>query len=419
MSISILHPRRSTRRLPLGLWLILGVFVLILGKTVSAQNVGDNVRLESENSQGVPVHPAPGDASFVRWANGTTGKVQAIDQATGWLKVESLGNEGWVIKRYLRAIQDDLEPEDTAGNETLTYAVGTWNLEYFKDGASRGFPEYQNGGPRYGSRTRTDLQRIADIIGRQLQAKIMVLNEINGKKDAPESSELNELVDVLGSQWKYELAASGGSQRIAILYDTSSIQKKKCEELSIPANKVQGSDIFARDPLVCHFAFVDSNGQIKNDLLVVGLHLASGQDKVQNHNAAMEVLKQRLHDLQNTDPSLAGEKDILMGGDLNASRYDTKVENFWAAYDKGGFDFITLSPEDGELYPATRMAGVPLEPKSKIDYLIASKGLSKELVQSVASVHHEFAASGFDDFREHVSDHFPVTVRVRVVDDDD
>jgi len=345
--------------------------------------------------------------------------VKAIDPATGWLKVESLGNVGWVIERYLRVIQEDSEPEDTAGNEALTYTVGTWNLEYFNNGASRGFPEYQNGGRRYGPRSRADLQQIADIIARQLLTKILVLNEINGKKGATESVELNELIDALGSQWRYELAASGGSQRIAILYDTSSIQKKKCEELSIPANKVQGSDIFARDPLVCHFAFLDSNGQTKNDLLVVGLHLASGQDKVQNHNAAMEVLKQRVHELLNTDPSLAGEKDILLGGDLNASRYDTKVENFWTGYDRGGFDFSTLSPEDGELYPATRMSGVPLEPKSKIDYLIASKGLSEELVQLVADVHHEVVASGFDDFREHVSDHFPVTVRVRVVDDND
>ena len=36
-----------------------------------SQIVGDTVRLSSTNSQGVPVHPAAGDSSYVRWANGT------------------------------------------------------------------------------------------------------------------------------------------------------------------------------------------------------------------------------------------------------------------------------------------------------------------------------------------------------------
>jgi hypothetical protein len=46
-------------------------------------------RLESQNPQGVPVHPAGDDDSFIRSANGTIGQVVAIDAATGWIQVES------------------------------------------------------------------------------------------------------------------------------------------------------------------------------------------------------------------------------------------------------------------------------------------------------------------------------------------
>ena len=35
------------------------------------------------------VHPAAGDDSFIRSANGTIGQLVAIDAATGWIQVES------------------------------------------------------------------------------------------------------------------------------------------------------------------------------------------------------------------------------------------------------------------------------------------------------------------------------------------
>jgi hypothetical protein len=87
------------------------------------------------------------------------------------------------------------------------------------------------------------------------------------------------------------------------------------------------------------------------------------------------------------------------------------------------FQFQTLSPDDDEDYAPTRMAGVPLFPRSKIDYLMGSTrpgGINDELVQLTAEVHTHLLGEGeFDDYREHVSDHLPVTVRVRVVTDDD
>ena len=233
---------------------------------------------------------------------------------------------------------------------------------------------------------------------------------------------MDRLVSNLGGTWGYELASSGGVQRVAILFDSRFARKDKCVEFDVPEQRIQDSDVFARDPLVCLFTFLDSNGQPKNDLIVVGLHLASGQEKTTNHNTAMQILRDRLHQALQNGTFPGGEKDILIGGDLNASRYDSKVEDFWEAYDSNGLKFVTLSPADGSEYHPTRLAGVPLSPRSQIDYLIASGvagGLLQDLVQSLAHVHGELLLGGFDDFRAHARDHIPVTVRIRLVADDD
>ncbi|MGH9893880.1 MAG: hypothetical protein ACREA0_18230, partial [bacterium] len=359
----------------------------------------------------MPIHPAAGDPSYVRWANGTIGAVRTIDPATGWFQVESAGKTGWITGRYLTVVSLDPDPEPQE-DEILTYAVGAWNLEHFHDGATRGFPENTFGGPSYNSRTDADFERIARIITTQLFAKILILSEINGRSGTKKSDELDRLLRFLGNNWAYELTAAGRSQRVAILYDSSTARKEKCVEIDVPPQQDNGKDVFERDPLACLFVLLDAAGQDKNDLIVVGLHLASGQQLVNNHNTAMEVLRTRLHQALADGTFPAGERDILIGGDLNASRYDNQVENFWEGYDNARFRFVTLAPADGTQYPGTRLAGVPLFPRSQIDYLMASGqtgGLVDELVQAVAHVHIELLASDFNDFRQHVSDHIPVT----------
>lgn len=403
---------------------LLVLLLLLIHPNVIAQNIGDNVRLESSNLKGVPVHLGAGDNSFFRWANGTIGIIKEIDPATGWYKVEASGKYGWVVKKYITVIKEDIDVdvEESAEDEVLSYVVGSWNLEHFRDNAVRGFPEYTYNppGPKYVYRNDDDFEQIAEIIENQIFAKILVLNEINGHNK--HSRELDRLLTYLGNNWKYELTVSGKNQRIAMLYDLNVVRLDTSIELAIDEQRIQGKDILEKDPLVCKFTFLDTNGDPNNDLIVIGIHLASGQPLVQNHNKAMEELCEQLHREINNNPLLTGEKDVLIAGDFNASRYDNKIENFWEGYDDSGFRFQTLSPEDGTQYPATRLAGVPLYPRSQIDYILASgitKGIVDDLLQLTAHVHTELVTLGFDNFREHISDHLPVTIRVRVLPDDD
>jgi endonuclease/exonuclease/phosphatase family metal-dependent hydrolase len=118
----------------------------------------------------------------------------------------------------------------------------------------------------------------------------------------------------------------------------------------------------------------------------------------------------------------SGERDVLIAGDFNASRYDNYLENLWTNLSPTRFNFRTLSPDDGEEYPGTRLAGVPLAPTSQIDFILASaraQGLVDELAEPFAQVRVDLLPSDFSLFRRHLSDHIPVTIRIRLVPDDD
>lgn len=399
---------------------LLLALVASIASPLSAQAVGDLVVMQSSNSAGVPVHAAAGDASFVRWANGTRGKVTAIDAPSGWRKVEAAGTSGWIVPRYLVVITEDVEEPEPPTDEMLTYVIGTWNLEHFRDGATRGFPENGFGGPSYPPRTDADYAAVAGLIANDLTASILILNEINGAP-GPRSLELDRLIQHLGGDWAYSIAASGGTQRVAILFDSSHARRASCVELDVPARTVQGKDILARDPLACRFVLRARDGSARNDLLVVGVHLAAGQDLAQNHNDAMIAIRDRLRQAVQGGAFATGERDILIGGDLNASRYDDRIENFWENFDAGagGYRFRTLAPTNEAEYAGTRLAGVPLFPRSRIDYLLSSDGLIGELALPLATVHVNLLPADFNAFRARFSDHLPVTVRVRVIADDD
>jgi len=383
------------------------------------QAVGDRVVLESENPLGVPVHPAAGDARFVRWANSTRGSITAFDGPSGWYQVSATGTTGWVTRRYIRILEEPPEEEET--DELPTHVVGTWNIEWLSDGHSRGFPENTHGGPTYPPRADAEYAALADIIATQLAARLLVLTEIGGRPTGG-SDELDRLLTHLGQGWAYEIGTSGRDQRVAMLWNQAAMRLDHCVEFAVAREVIDDSDVFARDPLACLFTMLGPDATAQNDFIVVGLHLASGQAKAANHNKAMRIVRDSLARARADGRFPACENDVLLAGDLNASRYDGFIENFWENFDASGLAFRTLSPPIGIDYPGTRLVGVPLTPRSQIDYLIASGvtgGLVADVVQPVAHVHLELLPADFTEFRRRASDHIPVTVRLRVRPDDD
>ncbi|WP_193171270.1 endonuclease/exonuclease/phosphatase family protein [Nisaea nitritireducens] len=306
------------------------------------------------------------------------------------------------------------------------YNVASWNLEHFGFGKSRGFPENTDGGPSYEARTPAQRNAIADAIQNKIQARLLILNEINGVRNKRTSKELDELTKRLGTEWKYFIGLKGGrggSQRVALLWNTRYVKPLALKEIYIKESKVGGADIFNRDPLAGRFVFL-KNGNRMNDLVVVGLHLASGQRKTKNHDAAMKRLRGELRALRGRDRLLPkDEDDIILAGDLNANAFDQYRERFFKDFNRGNWRVLAKKGA----YSATRLAGVPLNYGSPIDYIIATtksghgNGLvGEELPYKQAKVWRSLIPDGnFDKFRRIYSDHLPVSVCVRVVADND
>jgi len=394
---------------------------------------GASIQLVTRDN-GIPGHPAAGNNSVsFRFPSGSEAVVTGVDPGfKNWLKIKAGNQEHWIITKYVAEVisGDSVHP---GPESTSSITIGAWNLEHFSNSATRGFPEdtYSPKGPTYPKRTQQQMKLIADVIANKLSASLLMLCEIDAdltmidEETLPVSEELDSLLQELPAPWKSTLSRSGNEMHIALIYDSSRIRVNQINELEVPSTIVQGKDIFERDPLAVHVTLLES-GQPGNDLVVVGVHLASGQDKNQNHDEAMARLLSELEEAQIAG-RLGGtaEDDILILGDMNANMFSPPAERFFLDMDEADGLFDVLADSD---YPATRLSGVPLKQRtSQIDYIIASRfisgsaGLSgQEITQESATVHDELLQTWPpDDFRKNLSDHLPVTVSIRLQSDND
>lgn len=408
--------------------LLVAILLLVSAVSRGEYSVGDCIRLKAYSDRGVPLHPGAGDDRYSRLPSGIIAEIIGKDPNTGWVNVRAGDKSGWITTKY---IEEVVPCVGGAPPSNVTYVVGTWNLEWLKDGKDRGFPEDRWGGPSYEERTLEDYDRIAALI-ESIDFKILLLQEINGERrevDGEEehaSVELDRLVGILGhANYDYIIGSSGRSQRIAIFYDKRYVQLNCHGEMNFPTEVIQGKQVFYRQPLFAHFTFL-YQGQPMNDLVVVGVHLASGQAKARNHDRAMQKIVEKIREARDDEWCIPqGENDILIGGDFNANRWDDHNEVFWDELERTGWDVLA---DDPSTYSPTRLSGKPSDYQlkfrnSRIDYIIATKGnkglAGEEIMANQALVHRNLAENNPDNFRCHASDHVPVTVQVKVMQDND
>ena len=404
------------------------VSILVIAFCCSRSNgqaVGDCVRLRAFSQLGVPLHAGSGEHGVsARLPDQTIAKIDALDSENGWLLIRSGGQSGWIIRKYVDAVVACAEspPLPAAG---LTYRVGCWNLEHCNPGSTRGFPENTRGGPTFEPRTLSDFESIAGMI-EAIDAKLLLLSEIGGEDDVDDDGGavalapcLDELVSVLGSaNYDYAIGSAGGKQRLAIFYDRRCVRLNTVCETDFPLVKVQGKALFDRQPLIAHVTLLHE-GREMNDLVVVAVHLASGQHLTENHDRAMELVQSWLDSERPTGTCFPeNEFDVFIAGDFNANRFDDREEECWDQMEADGWDVLA---DVGDDYPATRLSGVPLESRdSKIDYIIVSAAMKgDEVSATTATVHTELIGASAEAFRRRASDHLPVTVPVSVVPDSD
>ena len=299
------------------------------------------------------------------------------------------------------------------------FRLGGWNIEKLSTRAKRGFPELK-GNNQLDSRTDEDLEEIANYIKDDLQVDGLMVTEIdaddvdNSTELRPLSVQLTKVVENLGPKWQYFLGRTGNELRIGFVFNTDRIKIKKMVNLDAPGFKVEDEDVYDRDPFIVWISLLE-DGEEKNDLFLVGLHLKSQQKFVHNHMAAVAKL---LGDMRSAAvrqdlglPAPSQEDDMIVVGDCNDAAHQRAGFKFMFDYFEGA-GLPHLGPDD-ETYPDTRVNG------SQIDHVFVTKKLLSNGVDESKFKVHLVPDGERAAYRKTFSDHFPVTVDVTAHDDDD
>ena len=280
------------------------------------------------------------------------------------------------IKRVRRKWSARGGSSASAAPVSTRHRIGCWSLEKFNNDSPRGFPESTVGGPRIPPRTDAQIKRLADAILTDIDVKLLVLTEVNGTDPGnmegdsrQQSQELDKLVGFLPDSWSYEISEFGRAHRIAILFDCNAFRVNEIVDYDVEPIVIQRKSVFDRPPFAAYLTCL-ADGIAMNDLVVVGIHLASGQRNNRNHDFAMRHLQRMLAESQREgELGTDAERDLVIMGNFNANRFRPPVEQFWDEMERGNWKVLA-----GDGYPATRLSGNPLElGNSQIDYIFATK----------------------------------------------
>ncbi|MFX0133497.1 MAG: hypothetical protein ACFFDN_07635 [Candidatus Hodarchaeota archaeon] len=300
--------------------------------------------------------------------------------------------------------------KDDTPVEEVNYQICCWNLEHFSSTASRGFPE----SPGIPPRTEEQLNALVSKLTNEIIAEIYLFSEIE------EENYLANLVNKMGPYWKYDIGISGSQQKTAFVWNTKAVKEIKAGDILISdtffdSSRNRDREIFDRDPQLLHIVFLDEQGNEKNDALLIGLHMISGERWNKERQRGMEILLNRLPNFLSDNGFDTNEKDIIFLGDLNDDTflkfYDTRPDDqqlqflFPYMVSKGYIALVNQS------YPGTRISG------RQIDHIIISSDFDPECIMNVAKI--LVPSIDYNQYRVKLTDHFPVLVNVTMHEDDD
>ena len=297
--------------------------------------------------------------------------------------------------------------------------VGVWNIEKLSTSATRGFPELR-GSDSLPPRTDSALEQIATYIRDELNVDALMVTEIDADSPLstairPQSEQLNRIALQMGENWKYFLGRTGDDMRLGLLFNTDRVRLKKLVNLQAPEFPVSGKDILDRDPFIVWISAIDQ-GELKNDLILICVHLKSQQKPYKdNRMAAVAKLIGDITDPEVRDeltlPSKREEPEVIILGDCNDSSFKDSGFKYMFDYLEGvGFRHVRNGSSE---YPHTRVNG------SQIDHLFASKKIFDETMISGSFKVHSVEDAERNRYRRIFSDHFPLTLDLRVSSDND
>lgn len=296
-----------------------------------------------------------------------------------------------MIRRTLFAFASLLAAATLAAQTPVDFKVGTWNLEFL--GADGNF---RNNLP---NRDDKDLQQLGTKV-RELGVVALAVQEVN------DEATLRKVAAGAGATWDCLLGTSGEwddkktAQRVGFLWDKAAVHLLHCEELLQLPREFEGKPIFHRVPVTATFRHIATGA----DFRLVTVHLKAGRKPDDEHKRRGEstLLAKWLDDLQ----AAAGEdQDVILLGDFNCT-YGTQPEQAFEA--SGVRRWLEHKA------PTPTIMHFP-EP---IDQVVVANACA-EVVRDSLAVDGDFDGMDKEAWRKIHSDHFPVTVTLRAVGDDD
>ena len=301
--------------------------------------------------------------------------------------------------------------------------VTTWNIECLGI-SSRGYASGY-GQKRLPRRTDNQLKSIGLFIRDTLKADLVALQEIgitDEISNVSRSTPLDKITAMMGDDWKYHLpnkkqTHQTKSMYLGYLWNSQRIRAIKISSLELFDLKMEGKSLFNRKPLIGYFEIL-KNGKAKNDFLLVNVHLASGQDNDENHLIAMTLIE---YYLNSTLKKLnIKESDRIILGDFNdnpyAKRKSGRRKYSDALYRHMQFkkyaNFVTKD------FSSTRMSQ---NLDSIIDHMLINSSAKRHVVQK-RKAKIWLPSNGpksFSNWRETYSDHFPISIDIKIGKDDD
>ena len=293
--------------------------------------------------------------------------------------------------------EDDLVPDWAKGTDQYLDVI-CWNIRFFNH--------------RDPERTRL----ISNIMS-QLNADIFVCEEIEQGALDPVASNLQTLGAGL---YKTAYGSNGGTQRVAIMYDTEWMDEK--EDISELFTNPQviasnGKNAFPRYPLHANFVAYSAKPQAAKpraefDFHLVGLHLKSqrpsgGDDGSAQRTAAAKRLAEWLDPAKN---ELGDEPDAIVLGDWNAKIDKPEWKPLIDLENKGnGIRFAAWNDKKEASHFYRNGKGTLL------DMVSVTESAAKQGVDKKAKVVHWTGAFGPDnriaEMVDKISDHMPVLTR--------
>lgn len=284
--------------------------------------------------------------------------------------------------------------------------VTTWNLEHLgSDG--RGF----GGGFGAGNlsrRTESQLEQIGEFIRDTLQSDVIAVQEIAKSGPDHTSLELDTIAAHMGPNWEYFLADVPAEFDMGngFIWNTDSVNVLKTFTMHFPNVSLAGKELFDRMPVGMYFELREEGETDLNDIVLINVHLASGQDFDENHAIAMIAIEHALNGVLQENEIAESDRVIL--GDFN--------DNPHALSDAGSpvhirtlYDhmfrktYVDLVPES---LGFTRMDS---NLRSLIDHVLANASARNDIIGAEVERFTPGPSTAFAEWRETFSDHFPLS----------